>query len=221
MKVIKAIFFDLWRTLVYENRVPSPLTELKERMGYKGPAPKYWGKFEKIFMKKPIENYKEHLRIFSKEINIDLKEEEIDELSDIMERVGKYSEIYEDAREIIPKIKEDGYKIAIITNSINTAYKHFEKKHTKFIDQFDAVVKSFDVNSIKPESKIFQVALEKLKIKPEEVIMIGDSVYGDVHGAERLGMHAILIDREKKRKFYPKRVDDLYQFYEEVYLNLP
>ncbi len=221
MKVIKAIFFDLWRTLAYENKNPSPLTELRERMDYRGSESEYWGKFEKIFMKKPIENYREHLRILSKEINIDLKEEEIDELSNIMERVGKYSEIYEDAREIIPKIKEDEYKIAIITNSIYPAYEYFEKKHIGFIDQFDAVVKSFDVKSIKPEPKIFQVALGKLNVKPEEAIMIGDSVYGDVHGADHVGMKGILIDREKKRKFYPKRVDDLYQFYEEVYLNLP
>jgi len=37
-----------------------------------------------------------------------------------------------------------------------------------------------------------------LKVKPEEVLMIGDEIERDLIPAKNLGMEAILIDRENK-----------------------
>ena len=45
--------------------------------------------------------------------------------------------------------------------------------------------------------KIFKMALECLGVNPSEVVMVGDTVKGDVGGAKNLGIKAILVERAK------------------------
>ncbi len=45
----------------------------------------------------------------------------------------------------------------------------------------------------KPEPTLFEVALERLGARPEEVLMVGDNLATDVAGAKRLGMLSALI----------------------------
>ena len=51
----------------------------------------------------------------------------------------------------------------------------------------------------KPHPAIFDAALQLTSARPEEIVMVGDSVSADVRGAEAVGMHAVLIDREGTR----------------------
>ena len=48
----------------------------------------------------------------------------------------------------------------------------------------------------KPQPAIFNLALNKLGMQPEEVIMIGDSLSKDVEGAKALGIRTYHINRE-------------------------
>src|SRR3954467_11675394 len=52
---------------------------------------------------------------------------------------------------------------------------------------FDAVVTFDDSGVKKPDPKPFRTALEKMKLKPEEVIMIGDWAERDMVGAKKVG----------------------------------
>ena len=52
------------------------------------------------------------------------------------------------------------------------------------------LVTSEEVGAEKPDSRMFKTALKKLKLKPQEVIMIGDSESKDIKGAESLGIKA-------------------------------
>lgn len=45
----------------------------------------------------------------------------------------------------------------------------------------------------KPEPPLFELALSRLGVTPEEAAMVGDSVDSDVRGARRVGMTAILF----------------------------
>ncbi len=68
--------------------------------------------------------------------------------------------------------------------------KHFEiftPKETKFI---------------KPDTRAFLMVLEKFNVKPKQAVMVGDEIERDILPAEKLGMKAILIDRENKIKNY-------------------
>lgn len=52
----------------------------------------------------------------------------------------------------------------------------------------DAVVTFDDTGERKPHAAPFLKILEKLDVKPEEAIMVGDWVERDIIGAEKIGM---------------------------------
>jgi putative hydrolase of the HAD superfamily len=53
---------------------------------------------------------------------------------------------------------------------------------------FDAVITFDDSGERKPSSTPFEMALKKLKLKPQDSLMIGDWPDRDVVGAKQLGM---------------------------------
>jgi HAD superfamily hydrolase (TIGR01458 family) len=51
----------------------------------------------------------------------------------------------------------------------------------------------------KPEPAFFHVALERLGVAASEVLMIGDDIVGDIQGAQRAGLRAVLVRTGKFR----------------------
>jgi putative hydrolase of the HAD superfamily len=65
--------------------------------------------------------------------------------------------------------------------------------------RFEGVITSARAGYRKPLPRIFEQALALTGIPPEETVMVGDTLSHDVHGAERLGIHGVLIDRDGTR----------------------
>jgi putative hydrolase of the HAD superfamily len=63
-----------------------------------------------------------------------------------------------------------------------------------FDDAFDAMIISAEVGMVKPGAGIFNYALEKLGVQPQEAVFV-DDVAENVAGARALGMHAIQFTR--------------------------
>ncbi len=53
---------------------------------------------------------------------------------------------------------------------------------------FDRVLTYDDTGEKKPSPKPYKMALEALKLKPQEALMLGDWVERDIHGAKQLGI---------------------------------
>lgn len=68
-------------------------------------------------------------------------------------------------------------------------------------DKFDYVISFDDTKTKKPDKKPFLYALKKLKLKPEECLMIGDSLIRDLSMAKELGFKTAFAkygeDKEK------------------------
>ena len=60
---------------------------------------------------------------------------------------------------------------------------------------FDTIVGSLAVGYEKPHKRIFEIALERLALAPEDVIHVGDMYVSDVVGARRAGIRPVLLDR--------------------------
>lgn len=58
----------------------------------------------------------------------------------------------------------------------------------KIADFFNAVVTFEDTKQLKPSELPFKAAMKKLKLKPEECLMVGDMPHRDIIGAKALGM---------------------------------
>ena len=88
---------------------------------------------------------------------------------------------------------EKEFKICIVSNNIYERAK-------KFADSFPV---DFICDGNKPAKRPFLLALEKLKLNPAEVAVVGDQIFTDVWGANRMGMCAVLVDPvcDKEGKF--------------------
>ena len=64
---------------------------------------------------------------------------------------------------------------------------------------FEFVAISGEIGYEKPNPKIFNITLESVGLKPDEVVFIGDSIE-DVEGALNAGIKPILIQRQNLKK---------------------
>ena len=60
----------------------------------------------------------------------------------------------------------------------------------KFDDAFDKMIISAEVGAMKPEPKIFQIALQQFGVKPEEAVFV-DDFYVNIEGCEKVGIRGI------------------------------
>jgi putative hydrolase of the HAD superfamily len=65
-------------------------------------------------------------------------------------------------------------------------------------ERMDFVVASAVVRSSKPHRDIFLYALDRAGIAPQEAIYVGDSYLADVLGSRAVGLHPVLIDRDRR-----------------------
>lgn len=66
------------------------------------------------------------------------------------------------------------------------------------INKIDLIVDSYTFHCEKSNPKIYLKTLEKLKVKSHQAVMVGNDIKLDVELPKKLGMKAILLDREKK-----------------------
>ncbi len=62
-------------------------------------------------------------------------------------------------------------------------------------NHLDTVVSSAVVGLHKPDPRIFEMACERLDVRPSEAVHVGDHHYADMLGARSVGMVPVLIDR--------------------------
>lgn len=88
-------------------------------------------------------------------------------------------------------LKSKGYRIYILSNFIQEAFKYI-KKNYKFLSIFDGEIISAKARVIKPEHEIYQKLLDKYKLIPEECVFI-DDVETFLFYPQNLGMKTILF----------------------------
>lgn len=92
-------------------------------------------------------------------------------------------------RVIVEKLRKNGYRLGLLSVNGKEWVDYFEKNFN-FHKLFDLRMYSFEVAVSKPDSKAYQLFLEKSKSKSEECVFIDDSETNLV-SARQLGMETI------------------------------
>jgi HAD superfamily hydrolase (TIGR01509 family) len=93
------------------------------------------------------------------------------------------------ARELVERMKDDGLKLVVATSAGGNELKELLDV-AGVADLMDDAASSSDVAESKPDPDIVQAAIRASRIKPESLIMLGDTPY-DVQAA--LGAHVNLV----------------------------
>lgn len=93
--------------------------------------------------------------------------------------------------EILAFLKEEGYKIGLASSTrTETVKSELESAH--IAHYFDVIVGGDQVKESKPHPEIFLFTCEQLNEKPEEVMVIEDSLNG-IRAAHAAGMKPIMV----------------------------
>lgn len=92
-------------------------------------------------------------------------------------------------RELFLKVKANGQKLALASSAKGDELKEYERiAHIE--DLVEVETSSADAERSKPHPDIFEAALERLGMRPEDAIVVGDSPY-DAEAAKRAGLHTV------------------------------
>jgi FMN phosphatase YigB (HAD superfamily) len=100
--------------------------------------------------------------------------------------------IPEETHTVIPKLREVGYTLGVVSNRDNPYQDEIDELGMEGYFHFSLA--AGEVNSWKPETKIFKHAIKIAKSLPEETLYIGDNYFADVVGARRAGLQPVLYD---------------------------
>jgi putative hydrolase of the HAD superfamily len=101
--------------------------------------------------------------------------------------------LFPETHSVLTRLREEGFELGIVSNFDS---RLFPVMRGLGIDRlFDTVTIASLSRAAKPASKIFEIALEKHAIDPDEAIHVGDSVRDDMEGATKAGLTGVLLDR--------------------------
>ena len=208
--MIKAVFFDLYHTLLGYD---PPREELQAR------ALKEFGfEVDAEALRRPLVVadeyiYREHARvslgqrskeeqmavwaqyerILLREAGIEADDQLIMGLLGKMREFGLKQVLFDDVLPTLNELKKQGLILGLISN--------VDQDITSLLDNLgltallQVVVTSQDAGFNKPSPEIFQEAVKKAGVQANEALYVGDQYQIDVVGANKVGMKGILIDR--------------------------
>ena len=98
---------------------------------------------------------------------------------------------FPETRELVQRMHDSGLKVAI-GSSAKQDELETELRIANIEDLVDIVVSGSDVEHSKPSPSIVEMALEKLGLPPDEVVMIGDTPY-DIESATKARVRTIAM----------------------------
>lgn len=98
-------------------------------------------------------------------------------------------------QEVVPtlsRLKESGYKLGVVSNRDEPLHKDLEALNLN--SYFEFALAGGEVQSFKPDLRIFQRGLELAGTAAHETMYIGDNYFADVRGSLCAGLVPVLYD---------------------------
>lgn len=93
-------------------------------------------------------------------------------------------ELEERVLELLARLEREGFQIGILSNNEGAERERLLSK----LDGYPVYL-----NAQKPRRRGFRWILREMGLEPEEVAMVGDTLFTDIWGAKRLGIYSILV----------------------------
>jgi len=196
---VKAVLFDLYGTLVYLEKLitEEEISEYLFSKGYEVSPQQFRAAWTFVaFIDCPKYGYKNYRSFLSRifcRLKVKVDKETLDAITKIFEN-SPY-QLYPDATEAVVQAKKHGFKTAIVTT---IAHFKFKKAIQPIEKHFDFIMTGYEAGCDKTNPRMYRKVLEILDVKPKEAVMIGDDVPVDIILPKKLGINAILLDRERK-----------------------
>ena len=213
MKNIKAIIFDAYGTLFDVN---SAAERCKDKIGDKWEGfANYWRttQLEYTWLRSLMLRHKDFRQVTEDSLDKSMKTYEIDssmrnELLDLYKILSPFKEV----PEVLKSLKENDFKLAILSNGTPSLLKELVKSNN-LENIFDDIFSIEEVGVYKPDSKVYDIPIQKYHIQRNEVAFLSANTW-DVSGGGNYGYNSIWVNRNNNifdnLDYVPKhQIDDL------------
>jgi len=107
--------------------------------------------------------------------------------------------LFADSLPTLETLRDRGYRLGLVSNTPWGTPDYLwvgQLERFALAPLFDAACFSSDVGFRKPDARIFQTALDRLRAPARRTLFVGDDPAADIVGAARMGIRTVLIDRE-------------------------
>ena len=194
MKNVKAIIFDAYGTLFDVN---SAAEKCKDKIGDKWEGfANYWRttQLEYTWLRSLMKRHKNFWQITEDSLDKSMNAFNIDksmrnELLDLYKTLNTFPEV----RNVLNKLKEKNYKLAILSNGTPSLLNELVKSNN-IENIFDDIFSIEDVGVYKPDSRVYDIPTKKYQLQKNEVAFLSANTW-DVSGGGNYGYHAIWVNR--------------------------
>ena len=194
MKNIKAIIFDAYGTLFDVN---SAAEKYKDKIGDKWESfANYWRttQLEYTWLRSLMSRHKDFWQVTKDSLDKSMEAFKIDssmrgDLLDLYKILSTFPEV----KEVLSKLKEKNYKLAILSNGTPTLLNELVKSNN-LEGIFDKIFSIEQVGIYKPSSKVYDIPIQKYKIQKDEVMFLSANTW-DVSGAGNYGYKSVWVNR--------------------------
>ena len=194
MKKIKAIIFDAYGTLFDVN---STAEKCKEKLGDKWEGfANYWRttQLEYTWLRSLMRRHKDFWQITEDSLDKSMNFYNIDnsmrsELLNLYKVLSPFKEV----RDTLKKLKQSNYKLAILSNGTPDLLNELVVSNG-LKDIFDDIFSVEEVGIFKPDSKVYDLPINKYNIEKNEVLFLSANTW-DVSGAGNYGYNTVWVNR--------------------------
>ena len=194
MKKIKAIIFDAYGTLFDVN---SAAEKCKEKLGDKWEGfANYWRttQLEYTWLRSLMRRHKDFWQITEDSLDKSMNFYNIDnsmrsELLNLYKVLSPFTEV----RDTLKKLKQSNYKLAILSNGTPNLLNELVVSN-QLKDIFDDIFSVEEAGIFKPDSKVYDLPINKYNIEKNEVLFLSANTW-DVSGAGNYGYNTVWVNR--------------------------
>ena len=194
MKNIKAIIFDAYGTLFNVN---SAAEKCKEKIGDKWePFANFWRttQLEYTWLRSLMKRHKDFWQVTEDSLDKSMKAFNIDpSMKNELLSLYKVLSPYREVPETLKTLKEKNLKLAILSNGTPSLLSKLVKSND-LNNLFDDLFSIEEVGIYKPDSRVYDLPINKYKIKKNEVAFLSANTW-DVSGGGNYGYHSIWVNR--------------------------
>jgi putative hydrolase of the HAD superfamily len=192
----QAVIFDLFGTLVDNFDNTEHRQVLANIATILGAPPesftKLWRGCVDLRWRGIYKTEKEGMRSVCKELGVPVTKAQLERAVDVrMDYSLKTIVPRSDTLSTINQLKDRGYKVGLISDCSPEAPAAWPR--TPFNGIFDVTVFSCEAGMKKPDPRIYHLCCERLGVKPEDCLYVGDGSSTELTGALGVGMHPIMI----------------------------
>ena len=190
----KSIIFDAYGTLFDVN---SAAEKCKDKIGDKWEGfANFWRttQLEYTWLRSLMKRHKDFWQVTEDSLDKSMKVYKIDMgMKNDLLNLYKVLSPYPEVKKVLEDLKKKNIKLAILSNGTPSLLNELVQKNN-LKDLFEDLFSFETVQVYKPDSKVYDLPVQKYKIKPQEITFLSANTW-DVSGAGNYGYNSIWVNR--------------------------